>query len=171
MKDTGIPIKEKLSQNIQSLIGEIGEKQVLLRLSLLVQQTDWGVFYNLGEAGYDILLMNSRTGEKIRVEVKTRQKLHTTGKNIHLVQYFLTDGEYQACDFMIAYHLDQNGFFIVPKIDLKRASASGRTRWRFTLTLNKQGEHHRGKDQYYNSWHKLHLDFKENAKTLGDLFA
>ena len=94
--------RKKLPQNIQALIGEIGEKQVLLRLYLLVHENSWDVFHNLGEAGFDVLLQNSTTGEKIRVEVKTRQKLYTTGKNIHRVHFFLTDGEYQACDYLIA---------------------------------------------------------------------
>ena len=80
--------RKKLPQNIQALIGEIGEKQVLLRLYLLVHENSWDVFHNLGEAGFDVLLQNSTTGEKIRVEVKTRQKLYTTGKNIQRVQFF-----------------------------------------------------------------------------------
>ena len=75
----------KLPQNIQALVGEIGELQVLLRLSILAHQTDWEVFHNLGEAGYDVLLLNSITANRIRIEVKTRQKLFTTGKNRHLV--------------------------------------------------------------------------------------
>lgn len=50
----------KLPQNIQALIGEIGEKQVLLRQSLLTLGTDWRVFRNLGEAGYDVLLLHPR---------------------------------------------------------------------------------------------------------------
>lgn len=53
-------LMRKLPQNIQSLIGEIGEKQVLLRQSLLTLDTDWQVFRDLGEAGYDVLLLHPR---------------------------------------------------------------------------------------------------------------
>ena len=54
--------QKKLPQNIQALIGEIGEKQVLLRLYLLVHENSWEVFQNLGEAGFDVLLLNATTG-------------------------------------------------------------------------------------------------------------
>lgn len=57
-----------------------------------------------------------------------------------MVHFFPTDGEYQACDFLVAYFMDHNGFYIVIKSDLKQARSGKRTRWRFTLTMNKQGE-------------------------------
>jgi hypothetical protein len=151
--------KTKLSQNIHSLIGEIGEKQVLLRLSFLVHQTDWRVFHNLGEAGYDILLMNVKTNERIRIEVKTRQKLQTTGKIKNRIQFFMSDGEYHSCDFLVAYHLDSNGFFIVPKSDLKSTKGSERVRWRFSLALMQNGEYSQRFEKYLNTWHTLHPDF------------
>jgi hypothetical protein len=122
MSDILESTKIKLPQNIQALIGEIGEKQVLLRLSLLVHQTEWRVFQNLGDAGYDLLLLKSHSGDQICIEVKTRQSLYTTGKKRNMLQYFLTDGEYQACDFLIAYDLEHNVFYIVPKRDLKRTN-------------------------------------------------
>ena len=65
---------DKLPQNIQALVGEIGERQVLLRLSILShQRPKWHAFRNLGESGYDVLLLNSGTDERICVEVKTRK--------------------------------------------------------------------------------------------------
>jgi len=150
----------KLPQNVQALIGEIGEKQVLLRLLLLTLDTPWEVFHNLGESGYDILLLNPQSKERVRVEVKTRQKLHTTSKHPKRVQFFLTDGEYRACDFLVAYLLDRNLFFIVPREHLKAAQARGRTRWRFTLTLNSQGEPHPRFRSYQDAWNTLHRDFR-----------
>ena len=149
----------KLPQNIQSLIGEIGEKQVLLRLYLLVQGTPWEVFHNLGEAGYDVLLLNPQTGARVRIEVKTRQKMYTTGARKRTVQFFLTDGEYRSCDFLVACFLDDNGFYIVPKEDLKEAHARGQTRWRFTLTMTKDGRPHPRFAQYRDAWRTLHRDF------------
>jgi hypothetical protein len=150
---------DRLPQNIQAMIGEIGEKQVLLRLYLLVRDTSWNVFHNLGEAGFDALLLHSKTGEKIRIEVKTRQALYTTGKHMDQVHFVLTDGEYQACDFLIGYHLDANDFYIIPKGELKKAPANGIARWRMVVTLTKAGKPHPRFEKYRNAWGRLHTDF------------
>lgn len=88
-----MPSKGILPQNIQTLIGEIGERQVMLRPCLLVHGTPWEAFHNLGEAGYDILLLNQTSGQRVRIEVKARQRMYTTGKARRTVLYFLTDGE------------------------------------------------------------------------------
>lgn len=154
----------KLPQNIQALIGEIGEKQVLLRLFLLAHNTRWEVFHNLGEAGYDLLLQHPDTGERIRIEVKTRQRMYTTSQRRGTVQFFLTDGEYKACDFLVACLLDHNGFYVVPKQDLKEAHSGPRTLWRFVLTMTKQGNPHPRFEKYRDAWHMLHADFSEPLK-------
>jgi len=151
--------RRKLPQNIQSLIGEIGEKQVLLRLFLLVQHTPWEVFRNVGEAGYDILLLNPESSERLRIEVKARQRLYTTGRPNSPIHFRLTDGEYQACDFLVACFLDLNAFYVVPKSDLKEAHSGSRTYWRFILTTNKQGEPHPRFTKYQDAWHTIHPDF------------
>jgi hypothetical protein len=151
--------KEKMSQNIQALIGEIGEKQVQLRFAILAHQTNWQVFHNLGEAGYDILLLNAETGERIRIEVKTRQRFYTTGKTRRRAHYFLTDGEYKACDFLVAYFMDNNGFYIVPKSDLKSTQVNGSIRWRFSLPISQQGTNPERDYRYLNAWDQLHPDF------------
>ena len=149
-----------LPQNIQALIGEIGEKQVLLRLAILAHQVrGWDVFYNLGQSGYDVLLMNSRTRERICIEVKTRQKIYSTAKNVGRVQFYLTALEYEACDFLVAYFLDHNDFYIVPKSDLK--SVSGGKRWRFFLTFLKGGQPSPTLDKYRNNWGSIHKDFRK----------
>lgn len=148
----------KLPQKIQALVGEIGEKQVLLRLALLAHQIPtWDVFYNLGQSGFDILLMNSSSGERICIEVKTRQRLYSTATRRQSVNFQLSAGEYKACDYLIAYFLDHNDFYIVPKSGLKPIS-SGR-RWRFLLTMNASGEPHPRFEQYRNNWSRLHPDF------------
>ena len=153
--------RRRLPQNIQALIGDIGEKQVLLRLFLLVQDTPWEVFRNVGEAGYDILLLNPQTNERVRIEVKTRQRMYTTGKPDRPVHFRLTDGEYQACDSLVAYFLDRNAFYIVPKSDLKEAHSGNRTYWRFILTTNKQGKPHPRFAQYQDAWQNIHPDFSD----------
>jgi len=153
---------KKLPQNIQSLVGETGEKQTLLRLAILTHQIpDWQVFHNLGEAGYDVLLLNSKTDERVRMEVKTRQRIYTTGKSRQTVQFFLTNGEYAACDFLVAHFIDHNGFYIVPKHELKQVNVNDKIRWRFTLSMNKQGKPHPRFEQYQGAWHTLHPDFQK----------
>jgi hypothetical protein len=157
---------EKLPQNIQALIGEIGEKQVLLRLAILVHQTPgWEVFYNLGEAGYDVLLLKSGSNERIRIEVKARQRLYTTGKTQRRVNFFLTNGEYQACDFLIAYFIDHNRFYIVPRTELKPTQVNGRVRWRFTLSPARDSS---SRVQYLDAWETLHIDFKSKPTLIED---
>jgi hypothetical protein len=153
--------RQKLPQNIQALIGEIGERQVLLRLFLLVQHTPWEVFRNVGEAGYDILLLNPASGERIRIEVKARQRMYTTGRRHSPVHFRLTESEYQACDFLVAHFMDHNGFYVVPKDHLKEAHSGKRRYWRFILTVNKQGEPHPRFAQYRDAWHTVHPDFTD----------
>jgi len=150
---------QKLPQNIQALIGEIGERQVLLRLFLLVQHTPWEVFHNVGEAGYDILLLDSESGERLRIEVKTRQRLYTTGRTNRPIHFRLTDGEYQACNFLVAYFLDLNAFYVVPKADLKEAHSGDQRYWRFVITTNRQGKPHPRFARYQDAWRTIHPDF------------
>ena len=68
------------------------------------------MFYNLGQSGYDVLLMNSRTRERICIEVKTRQKIYSTAKRVGTVQFYLTALERSSSDFLVACFLGQNHF-------------------------------------------------------------
>jgi hypothetical protein len=156
---------QKLPQNLVALVGEIGEKQVLLRLGMLCHQTlGWSVFHNLGEVGFDILLLNLQTNARIQIEVKTRQKMYTTGKNKQTIRFGLTRGEYHACDFLIAHFLDQNTFYIVPKHELK--SVADERMWRFVLTLTKNGRPHPRFNSYLNAWNTLHPDFRGKSLSI-----
>ncbi|MFC1484114.1 hypothetical protein ACFL6Q_03595 [Candidatus Neomarinimicrobiota bacterium] len=148
-----------LPQNIQALIGEIGEKQVLLRLAIMAhQKPGWDVFYNLGESGYDVLMMNMKRDERICIEVKTRQKMYSTAKNVGTVQFYLTALERSSSDFLVAYFMDHNDFYLVPTSDLK--SVSGGKRWRFTINFLKSGQPSPTLKKYRNNWRSLHKDFK-----------
>ncbi|HEY0602115.1 MAG TPA: hypothetical protein VGD58_04345 [Herpetosiphonaceae bacterium] len=161
-------METRLPQNIQTLVGEIGERQVLLRLAILCHKTPpWSVFHNLGEAGFDILLLNTQTNERIAIEVKTRQKLYTTGKHKNRIHFAMTNGEYSACDFLVAFFLDQNEFFVVPKTELK--SVSQGKLWRFLVTTNNSGRSHPRFDRFRNAWHLLHVDFSDTSPDLEDL--
>jgi len=150
--------RQKLPQNIHALIGEIGEKLVLLRLAVLCHQTaGWSVFQNIGEAGFAILLLNTVTNERRSIEVKTRQKLYTTGKNRQQVMFQMTVGEYQACDVLLACFLDTQTIYVIPKDELRQAS--GGQRWRFVVTTNSQGLPHPRFKQFESAWHLIHPDF------------
>jgi hypothetical protein len=164
--DTGVGNRKKLPQNIHALIGEIGEKQVLLRLCLKAQTNAWQVFHNLGEAGYDVLLLNPDKSMQIRIEVKTRQRLYTTRKKHQNrpPSFYLTDIEYQSCDFLVAYYLDRNEFYIVPKEHLERGTNASKVNWRFRPDINSKRPPQHDSEIYLNAWHRLHSDFRDPQK-------
>ncbi len=103
---------------------DIGEKAVLFRLYLLLMDKPWNVFYNLYEPGCDIILMHEKSNKVLKIEVKTRQRLYTTGKNKNF-KFQLTENEYQNINFLIAYWFEKNLYFIVPKEELKRTTSHG----------------------------------------------
>jgi len=150
--------REKLPQNVQSLIGEIGESLVLLRLYLKTHSLPgkpWEVFSNVGESGYDLLLNNTQTSQRVRIEVKTRQKLYTTGKHTHLVQFFLTQSERDNSDFLVACLLDDASLFVVPVAELNETHSNGRPRWRFTVSLDRSGRPNPKAAQYLGTWSRI----------------
>lgn len=156
---------KKLPQNIQALIGDIGESLVLLRLYLKTHGLPgkpWEVFSNLGEAGYDLLLTNTQSGQRVRIEVKTRQKLYTTGKHSKMVQFFLSDGEHERSDFLVACLLDNASLFVVPTSALSRAHSGSRVRWRFTVSLDREGRPNPQAAQYLGGWSRIHPDLKDD---------
>jgi len=151
--------RKKLPQTIQALVGDIGEQQVLLRFAILAHQCKgWEVFKNIGESGFDILLIDTKTSNRIAIEVKTRQKLYSTSVRAGSVRFFLTKNEYKSTDFVVAYYIDKNWFFIIPKEDL--ISVSGGKRWRFVLSLNKKGEIPKTTLKYFNAWESISPEFK-----------
>jgi hypothetical protein len=143
---------KKLPQNIQALIGEIGERQVLLRLLLYTLEKPWQVFQNMNEFGFDILLVNTSTGREVRVEVKTRQRIYTTGKANRPVHFTLTNGEYRASDFLIAYFLDFNEFYVVPTEDLKKSRSGNKVLWKYILGILKDGTPSPVRERYLDRW-------------------
>jgi hypothetical protein len=148
----------KLPYNILSLLGEIGEQQVLLRLAIFAHNNpNWQVFRNVGEAGYDIMLERKKPRKRIAIEVKTRQHIFTTSKHSHLVHFHLSQGEYDACDFLVGYYLDENQFFIIPKKELKPIGTS--PRWRYIVTYSRKGELHPKHRIFLNNWGLIHRDF------------
>lgn len=147
--------RQKLSQNMQHLLMEIGEKSVLYRLCLLTKDTDRDVYQNLSEAGCDLpLICRSDPSTKLLVEVKTRQRLFTTAnwKNERIIQFTASDNEYVSCDFIMAYWFDRNAYFIVPKGDLRATSANGVRKWKFIVRARADGSFDSRSERFLNAW-------------------
>lgn len=150
-------IKEKLPQNIQHLLMEIGEKMVLFRLFLLAKNTEWDVYQNLGESGCDIILLNKNDNSKLKIEVKTRQRLYSISddKRINTVHYTITENEYLNCDFVICYWVEENVFFILPKSELKQTSSNGKTIYKFIVRKLKDGSFDSDSSRFLDKWNNI----------------
>lgn len=146
--------KEKLPQNIQHLLMEIGERMVLFRLFLLVKDTEWNVYQNLGEIGCDLLLLNSITNQKLKIEVKTRQRLYSTSKGTqkNIAQFTITENEYNSCDFVICYWLEENAFFIVQKSELGETSSNGNPVFIFRVKRRQVGGFDENSTRFLDKW-------------------
>lgn len=127
---------DKLPQNINNLIMEIGEKSVLFRLFLLTKNTDWNVYYNLNGVGFDIALVNQEKNQDLKIEVKTRQRLYTTSKQKHF-NYTVTESEYNNMDILICYWYELNKYFILPKKGLSKTSSNNDIKYYIRAGLTK----------------------------------
>ena len=153
-----IIVPSRLAQNIQSLIGAIGEQQVLLRLALFCHQhPEWRVYQNVGDSGYDILLETRR--KRVPIEVKTRQGMFSVqGKN-RAFHFTLTKGEHDRSEFLVAYILDSNDFFIVPTEDL--SPVPGGRSWRFSVGRRKDGSFSEHARPFHHAWHLISADLRD----------
>ena len=119
----------KIPQTIQNLIGEVGEGLVLFKLYELCHDSKkLEVFKNYSEPGYDcgIRIMDKvRNGksDKVKIEVKTRQRLISVSESKNSAHFTLTENERKCADFLVGYWLEYNHYFIVPVNDLKRSKS------------------------------------------------
>lgn len=148
-------IKEKLPQNMQNLLMEIGEKSVLFQLFILVKDTKWEVFYNLGEVGCDLVLIESSSNRKVKIEVKTRQRLYSTSKNKNTTHFTVTELEYKSSDYVICYWFEENAFFIVPVEELSRTSSNGKVLYKFRVRKCVDGNFDSKSTVYLNNWNYI----------------
>ena len=147
---------EKIPQNIQHLLMEIGEKSVLFRLFLLTKEfPECKVYQNLSGVGYDILFLKGN--KEIKIEVKTRQRLYTTstGSQAKTVQFTVTKNEYDNCNFIVAYWYEKNYYFIVPKADLRETSSNGNSVFKFIVRELGNGKLDENSLKYRDKWEKL----------------
>ncbi|PWU14390.1 MAG: hypothetical protein C5B50_17585 [Verrucomicrobia bacterium] len=150
-------MKRQLPQNLKRLLQDIGEGAVLLQLSIrLLNHPQWRVFQNYTEAGCDLVLVRSShntLGRQIKIEVKTRQNIVTDRRNKNAVHFTLSEAERDASDFLVAYWLDQNDFFVVPRDELMATWNGTKRVYKFIAYLSprtqKYNEH---TAKFCNNW-------------------
>jgi hypothetical protein len=151
-KSNGVP------QNIKHLLMEIGEKMVLFKLFVLIKDTAWDVYQNLGESGCDIVLFNNINNKKLKIEVKTRQRLYSSdNKTLNIVHYSISENEYINCDFVICYWLEDNIFFVVPKSELKPTKNKDKITYKFIVTKRADGSFNDNVARFLNKWDIIKL--------------
>src|SRR5712671_2910835 len=147
----------QLPQNLKSLLQDIGEGAVLLHLSIrLLHQPEWRVFRNYTEAGCDLVVVRSTHNKlvnQVKIEVKTRQNLITDRRNKHGVHFTLSQTERDASDFLVAYWLDRNDFFVVPRDCLTAVNSAGKKMYKFIAYRSvKTGEYNAFSTRFCNNW-------------------
>ncbi len=145
----------KTTQNISSLIGQIGENLVLFHLYAHCKSYNYlEVFKNYSEAGYDVGVRNINTGKKFCIEVKTRQHLVTTTKasSKASIHFTLTENEYNSCDFLIGLWLERNIFFVVPKEKLVKTNSNSKSVYKFVTRHLKNDSFTEKGFEYLNTW-------------------
>lgn len=135
-------ISKKTSQNISDALKEIGELSCMFYLYYHFNDKGWSVYRNFDEKGYDILLFNKKTGKKIKIEVKTRQRLISSAskrfdRNAH---FTLTELEKKEADYLIGFWLEHNLFFIVPTDKLKKTKSNNKSLYKLIVKINRLGE-------------------------------
>lgn len=154
---------DRLPQKTNELLKEVGEKTVLYHLIAKTIDSCWRVHISLSDPGCDIILWNELTGKKIKVEVKTRQRLRTTGENDNFM-FKVTEFEYNNSDFLIGYWFEMNYLFIVPKEKLKMGTEWNGTRrfWKLQINPKKDGSLDNYSAQFIERWDLL-FGFEEIA--------
>lgn len=145
--------KEKIPQTIQALIGDIGEGLVIFKLYELVHdKPNFEVFKNFSEPGYDCGIRNVETGAKIKVEVKTRQRLITTSDDKHIVHFTLTQNEKDHADFLVGYWLEHNDYFIIPVDELNEQKSGKKFVYKHIVSRNRNESYGKKSIKYLNEW-------------------
>jgi hypothetical protein len=153
---------QKISQNMQELLAEIGENAVLLALAGMARVTNWTVFKNIADRGYDILLRH-KSGKQRKIEVKTRQRVWTTARdrNQSTAHFTVTRLERDSADVVVCYWWEKGWMFIVPTKKLKRA---GRRLYKFVVRAPISGGLPGGDAyEFLERWSLVSPDFKDDG--------
>lgn len=146
-------IAKKTSQNISDALREIGELASMFYLYYSFNDKGWSVYRNYDEKGYDILLFNHKTGKKIKIEVKTRQKLISSSSNKNKITDFtLTEVEKNEADYLIGLWFECHMFFIVPTSKLVQTKSNDKKLYKFRVRINKGGDLNPAAKKYLNNW-------------------
>ena len=149
-------ISKKTPQNISNTLKEIGELSCVFYLYCHFNDKGWSVYRIYDEKGYDILLLNKKTGDKRRIEVKTRQRLISSSSNKNKNTHFtLTEIEKNEADFLIGFWLEYNMFFIVPTSKLSETKSNDKKLYKFIASLNKSKDLNENSKKYLENWESI----------------
>ena len=135
------------------ILKEVGEMLVAYELAM----RGWAVSKNLGP-GYDLHIRKiDGRGESIErfIEVKTRDKIHSTGVHKNTTHFDISQKEAESCDFAICHLYGENAFFILSKEDVASLNKTGRGKRRFTVKKLKGGTFSPNSLEHYNRWDKI----------------
>ncbi len=150
-------IDKKIPQNLKDAIKDIGELSCIFWLYYHFSEAGWSVYRNIDERGYDILLVNRKTTKQKRIEVKTRQRVvcSASNRNMRNTHFTLTPVEKESSNYLVAYWLEKNWFFIVPTATLKQTSSNGAPLYKFIVKVDKRGNPDSVSAQYLNKWDQI----------------
>lgn len=143
-------------QNIKTAIKDIGELSCIFYLYYYFSDAGWSVYRNYDEKGYDILLLNRKEDRKVKIEVKTRQRIISSQKNANKTTHFtLSEIEKKEADYLVALWLEHNLFFIVPTAALRQTSSNSKKLFKFIVTLDKEKKPDPEAQKYLGKWEQI----------------
>jgi hypothetical protein len=149
-------IDKLVPQNIKTAIKEIGELFCMFYLYYHYCEAGWSIYRNFDEKGYDILMLNRKEDKKVKIEVKTRQKIISSQKNANRTTHFtLSQIERKEADYLIAVWLEHNFFFVVPTSTLRETSSKGKKLFKFIAKINKDNELDSGALKFLSKWEQI----------------
>lgn len=150
-------MNQSSTQRVRELMGQATEQLVAVNLALRCQGTQWHVRQAILEPGCDIVLEHGTTGQRINVEVKSRQRIMTRQDSKGSVLYQVSAGEGKHMHVMVAHFFDDGSFYIVPKDHMDRSKDGKVYDW--TLSRHSAtGEPHDRMSAYRDAWHLVHRD-------------
>ncbi len=148
-------IFHKTPQNIKDSLKEIGELSTLFYLYSCFNLRGWSVYRNYDESGYDILLFNESKNKRIKIEVKTRQRIVSSQTDRKTTHFTLSENEWKKSNFIVALWFEFNKYFIVPTSALKQTRSGSKKLYKFIVTINQKGEVSDNAKKYLDNWESI----------------
>lgn len=150
-------LNKLVPKNIKTTIKDIGELSCIFYLYYYFSDAGWSVHRNYDEKGYDILLLNKKDyDKKVKIEVKTRQRIISSRKNANRTTHFtLSQIEKKEADYLVALWLEYNLFFIVPTAALKETSSNNKKLFKFIVKLDKEKKPDSESQKYLEKWEQI----------------